>query len=115
MRLRMACAIAWVSLLLLSLPFAACGKGYRQIVVVDDGKAEVVTFGPAPKKAQELWVPDRVLAFRTDSSVPGAPPTAKAQGTAGHVYRINDDLQMEEVGEFDLTIPNDTLAYRYGG
>ncbi len=115
MRLRTARATAWVSLLLVSLPFVACGKGYRQVAVIDGGKAELVTFGPAPKEAQELWVPDRVLVFRTDSSVPGAPPTAKAKGTAGRVYRINDALEMEEIGEFELSIPNDTLAYRFGG
>jgi hypothetical protein len=115
MRLRTARAIAWVSLLLLSLPLVACGKGYRQVVVVDGGKAEVVTIGTAPKKAQEIWVPDRVLVFRTDSAVPGAPPTARAKGAAGHAYRLNDSLEMEEIGEFELSIPNDTLAYRFGG
>lgn len=115
MHLGTARTTAWVSLLLVSLLCVACGRGYRQIAVIDGDKAEIVTFGPAPKKAQELWVPDRILVFRTDSAVPGAPPTAKAQGKAGHVYRVNDDLEMEEVDKFDLTIPNDTLAYRFGG
>lgn len=105
---------AWVSLLLLSLLALACGKGYRQVVVVDGGKTEFVSVGPAPKEAQELWVPDRVLIFRTDSEVPGA-PSARAKGSAGHAYRINDALELEEIGEFDLSIPNDTLAYRFGG
>lgn len=112
MRCRTARASAVVSLLVLGV-LVGCGKGYRQVVVVDGGKAEFVTFGPAPKQAQDLWVPDRVLVFRTSSPVPGAP--TKATGTAGRVYRVNDALEMEEVGEFDLSIPNDTLAYRYGG
>ena len=94
---------------------AGCEKGYRQVVVVDGDKTEFVTFGPAPKDAsQEVWAPKRVLVFRTDSTVPGAPQTAKASGKAGRVYRVNDSLEMEEVSEFDLSIPNDTLAYRYG-
>jgi len=115
MRLATTRVNAWVSLLLVSLLCLACGKGYRQVVVVDGGKAEFVTFGPAPKESPELWVPDRVLVFRTDSTVPGAPPDAKAQGTAGRAYRLNDALELEEIGEFDLSIPNDTLAYRFGG
>jgi len=100
-------------MLLLGLFLQGCEKGYRQVVVVDGGKAEFVTVGQAPKRAPKLWVPDRVLVFRTSSPVPGAP--AQAVGEAGHVYRINDDLKMEEIDKFDLHIPNDTLAYRYGG
>jgi hypothetical protein len=44
--------------------------------------------------------------------VPGAPKPAS--GKAGKVYRVNDNLEMEEVAEFDPKIPDDTLAYRYG-
>jgi len=83
------------------------------VVVIDGGKTEFVTIGRAPKGAQKLWVPGRVLVFRTSSPVPGAP--TQAVGTAGHVYQLNDALEMEEIDQFDLHIPNDTLAYRYGG
>lgn len=114
MRAKTAYGSVCVALALLGTVVAGCGRGYRQIVVVDGGKAEFVTLGRAPKEApQELWVPDRVLVFRTSSAVPGAP--RQATGTAGRVYRINDALEMEEIGEFDLSLPNDTLAYRYGG
>jgi hypothetical protein len=102
-----ALASVCVAVTLLGLVVAGCGKGYRQVVVIDGDKAEFVTFGP-----QTVLAPGRVLVFRTDSPVPGAP--SGATGRAGHVYRVGDNMEMEEVGEFKLTIPNDTLAYRYG-
>lgn len=107
-----ACASVCVAVALLGLFVAGCGKGYRQIVVIDGGNAEFVTFGPPPKEPQQVWAAGRVLVFRTDSPVPGVPngPT----GQAGHVYRVTDKMEMEEVDTFQLTIPNDTLAYRYG-
>lgn len=113
MRIKTAHAGVFVAIALLGTVAAGCGKGYRQVVVVDGEKTEFVTFGAGPKEQQEVWAPGRVLVFRTDSAVPGAP--ASATGTAGRVYRVSDELEMEEVGEFDLSIPNDTLAYRYGG
>jgi hypothetical protein len=114
MRAKTACASVCAAIALLGTIVAGCGRGYRQIVVVDGDKTEFVTLGRVPEGAsQDLWVPDRVLVFRTSSAVPGAPRNAK--GMAGRVYRINDRLELEEVGEFDLSLPNDTLAYRYGG
>lgn len=108
-------AMLCATVVLLGVMLAGCEKGYRQVVVVDGDKTEFVTFGAAPKDApQDVWAPQRVLVFRTDSTVPGAPQTAKASGKAGRVYRVKDDVEMEEVSEFDLSIPNDTLAYRYG-
>jgi hypothetical protein len=101
-----------VAVALLGIVVASCGKGYRQIYVVDGDKSEFVTFGPPPKEAQQVWIPGRVLIFRTDSPVPGVPNSGT--GKAGRVYRVNDDLTMEEIGEFELTVPNDTLAYRFG-
>jgi len=97
---------------LLGIVVAGCGKGYRQVVVIDGGKAEFVTFGPPPKEPQQVWAAGRVLVFRTDSPVPGGPDGTT--GKAGHVYRVNDQNGMEEIGDFELTVPNDTLAYRYG-
>ena len=88
------------------------GKGHRQIVVIDEGKAELVTFGPPPKAEPELWVPGRTVVFRTDSEVPGAPKPAS--GKAGKVYRFNDKLELEEIDKFDPKTPNDTLAYHFG-
>jgi len=90
----------------------SCGKGHRQIVVIDGGKAELVTFGQAPKAEPELWVPGRTVVFRTDSEVPGAPKPAA--GKAGKIYRFNDNLELEEVDKFDPKTPNDTLAYHFG-
>jgi len=103
------------TLFLVSL-FIGCDKDYRQVVVVDGAKAELVTFGAAPKdQPQDLWAPGRTLVFRTDSPLPGAPAKlAKALGKAGHVYRIGKDLVLEEVAQFQPTVPNDTLAYTYG-
>ena len=113
MRAKTAWAGACVAVTLLGTLVVGCGKGYREIVVVDGGKTEFVTLGRGPKGNQDLWVPDRVLVFRTSSAVPGAP--GNTTGTAGRVYRVNDRLEMEEIGEFDPSMPNDTLAYRFGG
>jgi hypothetical protein len=112
MRGKTACASVCVAVALLGLVVAGCGKGYRQIVVVDEGGTEFVTFGPPPKEVQQVWVPGRILVFRIDSTVPGVPNSPA--GEAGHVYRVNDKMELEEVDTFALTIPNDTLAYRYG-
>lgn len=107
-----ALASVCVAVTLLGIVVAGCGKDYRQVVVVGEQGTEFVTFGPPPKEPQEIWAPGRVIVFRIDSPVPGVPnsPTGKA----GHVYRVSDSLEMEEIGQFELTIPNDTLAYRYG-
>jgi hypothetical protein len=101
-------AVALLGIILLT----GCGKGYRQVVVVDGDKVEFVTIGKAPQESQVIVAPGRVLVFRTSSAVPGS---SNLTGTAGHVYRITDNLEMEDLGEFDPKIPNDTLAYRYGG
>lgn len=102
------CAAVALSGLLL----AGCGKSYRQIVVVDGDKAELVTYGAAQNSSQELWAPGRTVAFRTDSAVPGGP--SHAIGKAGRVYRVNKKMEMEEVDKFDTKVPSDTLAYRFG-
>lgn len=112
MRVKTAHASVCLALALLGIIVAGCGRGYRQVVVVNGESTQFVTIGKAPKEAQDVWAPNRVLLFRTDSAVPGAP--SNATGKAGWVYRINDKLEMEEVGQFDLSIPDDTLAYRYG-
>jgi hypothetical protein len=109
---RTALASVCVAATLLGLVVAGCGKGYRQIVVVEGDKADFFTFGPPPKEPQQVYTPGRVLVFRTDSPVPGGP--SSAVGKAGHIYRVNDKGEMEEIDTFKLTIPNDTLAYRYG-
>ena len=105
-------ALVGVGVALLGILLVGCESGFRQIVVVDGDKAELVTWGPAPKEPQEIWAQGRTLVFRTDSEVPGIPK--KASGKAGRVYRVNDALELEEVGEFALTMPNDTLAYQFG-
>lgn len=112
MRVKTAHASVCLALALLVVILAGCGRGYRQVVVVNDGSTQFVTIGKAPQDAQDVWAPDRVLLFRTDSAVPGAP--ANTTGKAGWIYRVNDKLEMEEVGQFDMSIPDDTLAYRYG-
>src|SRR5215217_5727564 len=101
------------AVVLLGLLVAGCEKDYRQIVVIDGDRAEFVTLGRVPRKQpKEIYAPGRTLVFRTTSSVPGI--QRKAVGKAGHVYRVNDDLEMEEIGEFQLSMPNDTLAYQFG-
>lgn len=105
-------AILGVGVALLGILFVGCESGYRQIVVVDGGQAEFVTWGKAPQEPQEIWAKGRTLVFRTDGEVPGIPK--KASGKAGRVYRVNDQLELEEIGEFALTMPNDTLAYQFG-
>jgi hypothetical protein len=112
MHSRSARAILCAGVALLGILFVGCESGYRQIVVVDGGTAELVTWGTAPKEPQEIWAEGRTLVFRTDGDVPGI--AKKASGKAGRVYRVNDQLELEEVGEFALTMPNDTLAYQFG-
>jgi hypothetical protein len=104
-------SICALTLLLLGL-LTGCGKDSRQIAVVDGAKAEIFTFGPVPKEPQKVWEPGRILVFRTSSPVPGAP--AGVSGKAGHIYRVGDDQKLEEVAEFQLSVPNDTLAYTFG-
>jgi hypothetical protein len=98
--------------IVLGLLAAGCGKDYRQIAVVDGDKAEIVTFGKAPAGDAKIWEPGRILAFRTSSPVPGAP--GNVTGKAGHVYRVTGDQKLEEVAEFQTSVPNDTLAYTFG-
>jgi hypothetical protein len=106
-------ALASIYILILVLGLlVGCGKDYRQIAVVDGDKAEIFTFGPVPKEPQKVWAPGRIIAFRTSSPVPGAP--GNVSGKAGHVYRVGDDQKLEEVAEFQTSVPNDTLAYTFG-
>jgi len=107
-----ALASVCVLTIVLGLLVAGCGKDYRQIAVINGDKAEIFTFGPVPKEPQKVWEPGRILAFRTSSPVPGAP--GNLAGKAGHVYRVSDDQKLEEVAEFQLSVPNDTLAYTFG-
>ena len=109
---KMARATVAVAVALLGFLIAGCERDYRQIVVIDGANAEFVTIGKAPQEPQPVWAPGRVLVFRTSSAVPGVNNGAK--GVAGHVYRVKDDSVMEELGEFDPSLPNDTLCYRYG-
>ena len=109
---KMARATVAVAVVLLGFLIAGCERGYRQIVVIDGANAEFITIGKAPQEPQAIWAPGRVLVFRTSSAVPGV--TNGAKGVAGHVYRVKDDSVMEELGEFDPSLPNDTLCYRYG-
>jgi hypothetical protein len=108
--------LASTSAALILLPtlllFSGCDRNYRQIVIVENGKAEYVTVGRGPKRNPKIWKPGRVLAFRTTSTVPDAP--GNVTGKAGHVYRIGDDMKLEEVAEFQGTVPSDSLAYTYG-
>ena len=101
-----------VGVALLGILLAGCDREYREIVVVDGDQAEIVTWGRAPKKPRDIWTSGRTLVFRKDGHVPGIPK--KASGKAGRVYRVNDNLELEEVGEFQLSMPNDTLAYQFG-
>jgi hypothetical protein len=101
-----------VAVALLGFLAVGCEKDYRQIVVVNGDKTDLVTWGPAPKRPQKLWAKGRTVVFRTDSDFPGIPQ--KVHGKAGRIYRVNDDFELEEVGEFALTMPDDTLAYQYG-
>lgn len=103
-----------VAVMFLALLLLGCGSGkdYKQIVVVEGDKAEIVTYGPAPKGKQEIWVPGRTIAFRSNSAIPGI--AQHVTGAAGHIYRVSKDMTLEEVAQFELSVPNDSLAYTYG-
>src|SRR3954451_24940951 len=87
-----------VAATLLGTLAAGCGKDYRQIAVINGDKAEIVTYGTPPKGGGKIWQAGRILVFRTSSPMPGAPGTVT--GKAGHVYRVTDGLELEEVTEF---------------
>lgn len=91
-----------------------CGKGYRQIVIVDGQKAEVLTWleGGAPPARQEIWVTGRIMLFRTDSTIPS--PSGPVTGAAGHVYRVGTGMKLEDLGKFDSKLTNSVLLARYG-
>ena len=82
MRAKTSLAGVCVVVALLGILVVGCDKGYRQIVVVNEGgQTEFVTWGHGPKDdPQKIWVPGRTLIFRSDSDVPGAP--GKASGSS---------------------------------
>jgi hypothetical protein len=90
------------------------GKGYRQVVIVNGEKAEVLTHleGGAPPGQQEIWVSGRIILFRTSTVIPS--PSGGVTGVAGHVYRVNDGLRLDDLGEFDLNLSNNALLQKYG-
>ncbi len=92
----------------------SCGKGYRQAVIVNGQKAEVLASleGGAPPALQEVWVAGRIILFRTDSAI--SSPSGQLTGVAGHVYRVTTDMKLEELGRFDQTLSNSVLLARYG-
>lgn len=93
---------------------SGCGKGYRQIVIVDGQKAEVLTSleGGAPPVGQEIWATGRIILFRTDSTIPSS--SGPVTGAAGHVYRVGTGMKLEDLGEFDAKLTNSVLLARYG-
>jgi hypothetical protein len=101
-----------VAATLLGTLAAGCARDYRQIAVINGDKAEIVTYGTPPKQEAKVWAPGRILVFRTSSPVPGAP--GNVTGKAGHVYRVSDGMALEEIAEFQPSVPNDSLAYTYG-
>lgn len=101
-----------------------CGKGYKQIVIVKDWNAYsvVVMKGSGPPRDQPLWESGRVVAFRTTGPamfpaplrVPGGSAKDVQIGEAGKVYRLDKDLNLKEIGTFDLNLSDDQLLDRYG-
>lgn len=91
-----------------------CGKGYRQIVIVDGQKAEVLTSleGGAPPARQEIWAVGRIILFRTDSTIPT--PAGSVTGAAGRAYRVGAGMKLEDLGGFDPKLSNSVLLARYG-
>jgi len=59
----------------------------------------------------QYFVPGRVMAFRATTSLPQFVGT----GEAGHVYRLNDRLELEEIGTFDPARSDEELRQEFGG
>jgi len=59
----------------------------------------------------QYFVPGRVMAFRATTSLPQVVGT----GEAGHVYRLNDRLELEEIGTFDPARSDEELREEFGG
>ena len=94
------------------LLFFGCDRNYRQIVVVENGKAEYVTVGRGPKRNPKSG--SQAGSWLSARRRPSRMPQGTRPARPGHVYRIGDDMKLEEVAEFQGTVPSDSLAYTYG-
>lgn len=65
----------------------------------------------SPLGVSDYFVPGRVIAFRSSMSL----PQFKGTGEEGRVYRLDDDLSLVEVGEFDLSWSEEQIQDRFGG
>jgi len=101
-------------LLIMAVGFMGCGKGYREIVIIDAaGQAQyrAVMEGGAVPPNHEVFAPGRIVLFRGITPIPLGGKTVS--GLPGHIYRVNDRLELEHVGEFDVTQSDQALLQKY--
>lgn len=101
-------------LLVMAVGLMGCGKGYRELVIIDAaGRAQyraVLEGGGVPPN-HEVFAPGRIVLFRTIAPISLGGKTVS--GLPGHIYRVNDRLELEHVGEFDATQSDQALLQKY--
>lgn len=59
---------------------------------------------------EDYFIPGRVIAFRTTMGL----PQFQGIGQTGHVYRLDDERQLQEIGTFDVTLSEKAIRDRFG-
>jgi hypothetical protein len=100
-------------LVFLAAGLVACGKGYRDLVIVDASGAHyhAILEGGAVPADYEVLAPGRIVLFRT--AAPIAIGGKTLTGLPGHVYRVNVSRELDPVGEFDVNLPDSALLQKY--
>lgn len=91
----------------------SCGGETADAVLIVQGETVSaigeVAFEMGPQGSRpKLAVPGYVVIFRVDAILGGNP------GKAGMAYRIDHDLNLEEIGPVDLALSDGELARSFG-
>lgn len=99
-------------LLSVGLLSSSCGTapGSRCIIIVKEGgKADVKSILMGGSAANAGWRSGNVVAFRETQSRAGG-----AIGKAGEVYQIDEQNNLQKIGDFDLNLSDNDLLNKYG-
>lgn len=86
------------------------------LVVDEEHVAVIYETNPPPGQStslldpSEYFIPGRVIAFRATKSLPQFAGT----GQRGRVYRLNEQRELVEIGEFDSELSDDELREEVG-
>jgi hypothetical protein len=100
-------------LVFLATGLAACGKGFRDLVIVDASGAHYHAFleGGGVPPDYEVLAPGRIILFRTATPIVIGGKTRT--GLPGHLYRINTNRELDPAGEFDIKLSDSALLQKY--